>query len=185
MDGADDGERVAASLADWIAGLTFVDRNADEVTALVVAAVVAWGRAQGWRVYRRAASVLRLPPPYAHQHSNVDVACARPAGAPIVVEVDRADRRRSIEKLLAEAAAGRIAIWVRWGGSRFAPPPAPIRMVTCLVTSRRGVVDKRRLHSRLPTSNRPAPTHTAPGAATDAADPDAAGQQPELFAEPE
>jgi hypothetical protein len=154
------GEQVVASLADWISKLTFLDQDADEVTALLVEAVVAWGMGHGWRVYRRAPSVMPLPPPYEHRRSCLDVACARPAGAPIVIEVDRADRRRSIDKLLAEAEAGRIAIWVRWGSGRWDPPPLPVRMVSCRVTSRRGPGGRGRLHSLLQASDRPAPMHT-------------------------
>jgi hypothetical protein len=154
------GEQVAGSLADWISKLTFVDQGPDEVTALLVDAAAAWGRSQGWRVYRRAPSVMALPAPYEHRRSCLDVACARPAGAPIAIEVDRTDRQRSIDKLIAEAQAGRIAIWVRWGSGRFEPPPLPVRMVTCQVTSRRGLAGRGRLHSRLQASDRPAPTHT-------------------------
>jgi hypothetical protein len=168
-----DGEQVAASLADWMSKLTFVDQGADEVTALLVDAVAAWGLEQGWRVYRRAPSVMALPAPYEHRRSCVDVACARPVGAPIVIEVDRTDRRRSVDKLIAEAEAGRIALWVRWGSGRFEPPPPPVRMVTCPVTSRRGVGGRGTLHSRLQGPDRPAPTHTAVEVSTD--------QQGDLF----
>lgn len=155
-----DGERVAASLAAWIDGLTFVDLGAEEVTSLLVDAVAAWGRAQGWRVYLRAASVVKLPAPYQHLHSCVDVACARPAAAPVVIEVDRSDRRRSVDKLLAESAAGRVALWVRWGNGKLAAPPAPVRMVPCPVTTRAGLGGRGRLHSHRPATDRPAPRHT-------------------------
>ncbi|WP_245736721.1 hypothetical protein [Micromonospora pattaloongensis] len=160
MNVADD-EQVAASLAGWIRELTFVDRAEDEVTALLVDAAVAWGTGQGWRVYRRAPSVVSLPPPYEHRRSSLDVACARAGGAPIVIEVDRSHRRRTVDKLVAESEAGRIAIWVRWGTGTFEPPAAPVRMVTCPVTSRRGLGGQGTLYSRLPASDRPAPQHTA------------------------
>jgi hypothetical protein len=153
-------EQVAASLADWIGKLTFADQGTDEVTALLVDAAAAWGTGQGWRVYRRAPSVMALPAPYEHRRSCLDVACARPAGAPIAIEVDRTDRRRSVDKLIAEAEAGRIPLWLRWGSGRFEPPPLPVRMVTCLVTSRRGLAGRGRLYSRLPAGDRPAPMHT-------------------------
>jgi hypothetical protein len=176
MDGAGDGERVAASLADWLATVTFVDLDVDAVTTLLVDSVVAWATANGWRSYRRAASVLPLPAPYAHQHSILDVGCARPDGAPIVIEVDHTDRRRSVEKLLAEAEAGRVAIWLRWGNRRFEAPPLPVRMVTCPVTSRPGPPGQGRLHSHRLESDRPAPRHTG------LAGP--AEQQPDLFTGP-
>jgi hypothetical protein len=149
---------VEASLTAWLGRLTFADRTTDEVTALIIDAVVAWASDQGWRVYRRAPSVVPLPPPYSHQHSVLDVACARPAGAPIVIEVDHGNRRRTVDKLLAEAEAGRVPIWVRWGTGRFVAPPAPVRMVTFEVTGK----DPR--FSRLPTHDRPPPRHSTAGA---------------------
>jgi hypothetical protein len=160
MDEAHDGEAVARALAGWLAALTFADQSTDQVTAVLVDAVADWAAAQGWRVYRRAKSVLPLPPPYQHRHSYLDVACARPAGAPIAVEIDHTDRRRTVDKLLAEAAAGRIALWVRWGTRGFEPPPPPVRMVTCPVTARPGPDRRGRLYSHLPPAHRPAPTHT-------------------------
>jgi hypothetical protein len=161
MDVADDGERLAASLAGRLEELTFVDLTADEVTAQIIESVVAWGSGQGWRVYRRAPSVMPLPPPLSRQHSVLDVACARPLGAPVAVEVDRTDRRRTVDKLTAEADAGRIAIWVRWGTGRFAAPPSPVHMVTCEVSRRNGPAGRGRLYARMPVTDRPPPAHSA------------------------
>jgi len=155
-----------ASLADHLAGLTFVDLTTDEVTALIVDAVAAWATDQGWRVYRRARSVVPLPPPYERQHSVLDVACARPAGPPVVIEVDHGHRKRTIDKLLAEAEAGRVPIWVRWGTGRFTEPPPPIRMVTLDVAARPAPDGKDRRHTRRPEPDRPAPRHSLDGAGT-------------------
>jgi hypothetical protein len=125
-----DGPAVAASLEAWLEPVTFGDLDADGVTAHLVDAVVAWGGDRGWRVYRRAPSVVTLPPPMQRLHSVVDVACARPDGPPVVVEVDGTDRRRTLDKLVAEAAAGRVPVWVRWGAGRFAAaPPPPVNVV--------------------------------------------------------
>jgi hypothetical protein len=176
VERAVDGEQVAASLADWLATVTFVDLGAGEVTALLVDSVVAWATDQGWRAYRRAPSVMALPPPFSHRHSWIDVGCARPAGAPIAIEVDRTDRQRTVDKLLAEAEAGRVAIWVRWGTGKFVAAPPPVAMVTCQVTSRRGPADKEQRYTRLPTRERPAPAHMAANLKAD--------QQPDLFAGP-
>jgi hypothetical protein len=128
----------ADQLAEWLDRLTFSDLSTDEVTARLIDAIAEWGAAQGWRVYRRAPSVVTLPPPMERQHSVLDVACARPDGPPIVVEVDHTDRRRTVDKLLAEAEAGRIGIWVRWGTPPFKPPPMPVQMATFEVTRRSG-----------------------------------------------
>lgn len=176
MDRAVDGERVTASLTDRLAAVTFVDLSADEVTALLVDAIVAWAEDQGWRAYRRAPSVMPLPPPYSHRHSWIDVGCARPDGAPLAIEIDRTGRQRTIDKLLAEAEAGRVAIWVRWGIGRFTAPPAPVTMVTLQVTVRRGTTDKDHRYTHQPARERPAPAHTT---ATVSAE-----EQHGLFADP-
>ena len=128
----------ADELTAWLDGLHFADLATEEVTARVIEAVAEWGAGQGWRVYHRAPSVVTLPPPMAHRHSVVDVAFARPDGPPLVVEVDHTDRTRTVDKLLAEAQAGRIAIWVRWGTGPFRPPPMPVQMATLEVTRRSG-----------------------------------------------
>ncbi len=161
MEVADDAERVAASLADHLDRLHFVDVGTDEVTERIIASVQAWAQDQGWRVYRRAASVVPLPPPLSGQHSVLDVACARPAGAPVVVEVDHTDRRRTVDKLLAEAQAGRVAIWVRWGTGGFTAPPPPVHLVTCTVSRHNGPAGRGRLHTRGPGNDRPPPAHSA------------------------
>ncbi len=129
MDNADDGTRTALSLADRLGTLHFAELSNDQATGRIIDAIVEWGESQGWRVYRRAPSVFPLPPPL-RGPSVLDVACARPAGPPIAVEVDRLDRPRTVDKLLAEAAAGRVAIWVRWGPGPFAEPPLPVHLVT-------------------------------------------------------
>jgi hypothetical protein len=163
VEPTDDGDVLAASLADRLATVTFTGQPTDEVTRLLIDAVVHWGREQGWRVYCRAASVTRLPPPYEHQHSYLDVACARAAGKPVVIEIDHTDRRRTVDKLLAEADAGRIPIWVRWGNRAFAAAPQPIHILTVPVTSQRG------LHTRL--TEMPVPEHSDVGV-DDAEQPD-------------
>jgi hypothetical protein len=137
MDTADDGTATARSLTARLAALTFADLTADQAGALLLDEVAAWGEAQGWRVYRRAPSVFPLPPPL-RGNSVVDIACARPQGQPIVVEVDRLERRRTIDKLLAEAAAGRLAILVRWGSGPFVEPPLPVHLVTIQAVRQRG-----------------------------------------------
>ncbi|MDI1461634.1 hypothetical protein QEZ54_11680 [Catellatospora sp. KI3] len=152
-----DGRQVAGSLTSWLGGLEFSGADADGVTRLLVEAVLAWGTAQGWRVYRKARSVVPLPPPYADRHSWVDVGIGRPDGPPVVVEIDQSDRRRTLEKLQAEAAAGRVALWVRWGTGRFAEPPEPVLLVPFGVGAANGPAGK--LFSA-PARQRPAPVHS-------------------------
>lgn len=153
-----DADTVAASLAARIDTLTFLDRTADEVTEVLIGAVVEWARGQNWRVYRRARSVVPLPPPLQGRFSTLDVACARPAGPPVVVEVDRTDRRRTLDKLRAEAGAGRIALWLRWGTGPIAPAEGAVRVVTCGVTGRSTPGGRR--FDRVVVNHRPPPEHS-------------------------
>lgn len=147
----DDGTLTAASLGARLAALTFADLTTDQATARVLDAICDWGTAQGWRVYRRAPSVFPLPPPLKGT-SVIDVACARPGAQPIAIEVDRLDRQRTVDKLLAEAAAGRVAIWVRWGAGPFVAPPLPVHLVTRDAVRTRG-----RWHT---ATDLPAPHHS-------------------------
>jgi hypothetical protein len=157
----DDGTRTAQSLARWLNSLTFADLSTDQAQARIIDAVAEWGADQGWRVYRRAPSVFPLPPPLTG-NSVLDVACARRSGQPIAVEVDRRDRQRTVDKLLAEAAAGRLAIWVRWGTGPFTAPPMPVHLVTREAARTRGT-----WHT---VADLPAPRHSS--APIDAADPE-------------
>jgi hypothetical protein len=152
METADDGTRTAASLAAWLDRLTFTDLTADQATATIIDAIVEWGRAQQWRVYRRPPSVVPLPPPLKGM-SVLDVGCARPQAQAVAIEVDRLDRQRTVDKLLAESAAGRLAIWVRWGTGPFTPPPLPVHMVTREASRHRGL-----WHT---VADLPAPRHSA------------------------
>lgn len=151
--------QLGASLQAWLTrSLSFVDRDADQVTELVIEAVTQWGRDSGWRVYKKARSVLPLPPPYADRHSFVDVGMARAGAAPIVVEVDRSDRKRTLEKLAAEAQAGRIALWVRWGVGPFAEPSPPVMLVPFVVQAHRDSQGHRLFST--PTDTPPPPEHS-------------------------
>lgn len=134
-DEADEADDLAGALARHLASVSFAGQDADHVTKLLIDAVADWAKGRGWRVYRRARSVMTIP---FGGHSTVDVGIARACKAPIVVEVDRSDRQRTVEKLVAEANVGRVALWVRWGAGEFATPPLPVRLVACPVLERRG-----------------------------------------------
>lgn len=142
----------ADSLAAWLGRVTFEDLPEGDATALITGEIAKWADWQGWRVYRRAPSVFPLPPPL-RGNSVLDVACARPGGQPLAIEVDRTDRQRTVDKLLAEAAAGRVAIWVRWGAGPFPPPPLPVHLVTLEAVRKAG-------RWSTVTPARPAPRHS-------------------------
>ncbi|HET9517275.1 MAG TPA: hypothetical protein VFO77_06085, partial [Actinoplanes sp.] len=75
----------------------------------------------------------------------------------------------TLDKLLAEAAAGRVVIWVRWGAGRFATPPEPVHRIGLVVTRHAAATGSGRLHSRRPDGDRPPPVHSVmPGGQIDA-----------------
>lgn len=154
-----DAEAVVADLAALLDALTFAGLEGEAVRDLLIDTVADWAAARGWKVYRRAPSVVRLPPPLERQFSCVDLGCARPDGPPVVIEVDRGHRRRTLDKLVAEAAAGRLALWIRWGTTPGEPLPPEIHLLTCPALASRAA-DGRRVYSRQPTDRRPAPHHT-------------------------
>src|SRR5690349_14821329 len=101
MDTADDGTRTARSLGERLEAMHFAELGQDQATTRIIDTIAEWAEGQGWRVYRRAPSVFPLPAPL-RGHSVLDVACARPGGPPLAIEVDRLDRPRTVDKLLAE-----------------------------------------------------------------------------------
>jgi hypothetical protein len=116
----DDGTRTAESLAAWLRDLHFTDLPEERATARIVDAVVQWGENAG--LARLPPGAERLPAAGAAQgplraRRGLRPRRRRPADR---VEVDRLDRQRTVDKLLSEAAAGRLAIWVRWGRARSA-----------------------------------------------------------------
>ena len=153
MSAANDGDEVASALGSHLAAVTFTDKPADAVTALLIDAVAGWAEGNGWRVYRRAASVVRLPPPMDNQHSVIDVAVARPGALPLAIEVDHGSRKRTVEKLVAEGAAGRIPVLVRWGGRKAAESTVPVQLITIDVDQHPGGRFSR-------TQLRPPPPHS-------------------------
>ncbi|MEU4619770.1 hypothetical protein AB0G04_07310 [Actinoplanes sp. NPDC023801] len=160
MSVADDGTTTARSLTEWLDQLTFAELPEADAAARIADSVQRWAQWQGWRVYRRAPSVFPLPPPL-RGNSVIDVACARPGAPPLAIEIDRTDRQRTVDKLLAEAAAGRVALWVRWGVGPFPPPPLPVHLVVREAARRAG-----RWHTV--SAAPPAPRHSGAVASGDA-----------------
>ncbi|MEU8070657.1 hypothetical protein AB0B20_12955 [Micromonospora sp. NPDC049151] len=146
MDLALRSSRAAESLSRWLAPLTFADWSAPRVTAALTQGVVDWGAAHGWRVRREVPSIAGLPGAHPDRPGYLDVVCERLDGPPIAIEIDRSDKQWSSRKLLCEADAGVVAVWVRWGSPRTWIVPHPVALVDIPTTRRR--VAGRLLYSR-------------------------------------
>jgi hypothetical protein len=102
LDGA------AQSLRDWLDREHFTHLTPREVTAHLTAGVAGWAEQYGYRVQREA------PPPGA-AYGRLDLRAAHPAGGKAIsIEIDRGNKRWSLEKLVTAAEHGDLALWVRW-----------------------------------------------------------------------
>jgi hypothetical protein len=137
MDLALRSSRAAESLTKWLGPLTFTDWSAPRVTAALTRGVLDWGAAHGWRVRREVPSIAGLPGAHSDRPGYLDVVCERLGAPPIAIEIDRTDKQWSSRKLLSEADAGAVAVWVRWGSPRTWIVPHPVALVDIPTTCRR------------------------------------------------
>ncbi|SRR6266542_366516 len=109
--------RATESLRSWLAPLHFASLARSEVTSLVTAHVVAWAESYRFEVVQQVKAIATRRRRYGRtQNSWLNLECRHRSGMTIAVEIDFANKFWSIEKLAAEADAGKLAIWVKWGG---------------------------------------------------------------------
>lgn len=106
---------LAGSLTTWLAPIKLDGLTSRQTTALLTERVAEWGRSQGWSVHFEAPIRASRPTRSGESRGRLDVVCRRDAGRPpVVIEIDRGNKRWSVDKLASEAAAGAVALWVRW-----------------------------------------------------------------------
>jgi hypothetical protein len=109
--------KATSSLQSWLDPLTFTDLHRRDVTALLTEQVVLWGRAHRFVIRQQVPSTATRLSRRGHPWPGVlDLACIHASGQNIAIEIDAGNKTWSIQKLAAEAQAGRLAIWVKWGG---------------------------------------------------------------------
>ncbi|MEV4167359.1 hypothetical protein [Nonomuraea dietziae] len=141
-------ERAGMSLARWLGPLAFTDWSAARVTSELTRAIVAWGTARGWRVRCEVPSLAGLPGSHPDRPGYLDVVCERLGAPPIAIEIDQTDKASSVRKLVAEAEAGVVPVWVRWGDPVGQVVPAPVALVVIETPYRLAGPTGRRLYSR-------------------------------------
>ena len=124
----------------WCAQGLFQGLAAIETTRRLTCAIVDFGEARGW--YPRTELELgtfRLPNSHG-QHvkrkARVDLGLFPPGDAPVVIEIDRTDSRKNLDKLVIGASWGRTAIWIRWGGPRMrigVPIPDGVELIQLVI----------------------------------------------------
>ena len=103
---------------------------ADEITATVKALVKRFASGRDWRTSReyrlgRFAETTKRGS-WRSRRGDIDLAIHGPWEHPLLVEIDRTDKSRSLDKLRIGAAWGHQAVWIRWGGPRMqVPRPIP------------------------------------------------------------
>jgi hypothetical protein len=147
MDLAERASQEAESLSRHLLPLSFTDRPSTWVTDELTRWVVGWGVDNGWRVRREVLSIAGLSMTRPDRSGYLDVVCERHGHPPIVIEIDRSNKTWSTHKLLGEAQAGAIALWVRWSGVHPPTLPPTIGVVRVPTTVRR--IDGQRMHSRV------------------------------------
>lgn len=107
---------VVDELATVLFALSPGSRTTGAVTAQITRELTTWALAHGW--HPRAEAPVQVPHSSAQQPrlGYVDLVIRRgPGGPDLAIEIDSADKPWSLAKLRYAAAAGMIAIWVRWG----------------------------------------------------------------------
>lgn len=110
-----DTTTLAASLTAWLTPVELDGLTSRQTTALLTVRVAEWGRSQGWSVQFEVPIRASRTTRSGESRGRLDVVCRRDAGRPpVVIEIDRGNKRWSVDKLASEAAAGAVALWVRW-----------------------------------------------------------------------
>ncbi|AEV87853.1 hypothetical protein ACWT_6840 [Actinoplanes sp. SE50] len=100
------------------------------MTALVTEHVAAWADGQGWHVAREVPARIARQTRNGPYQARLDMMCQRPGNLPpVAIEIDRTGKVWSLRKLVAEADAGAVALWVRWRGRTRIAIPADIGLV--------------------------------------------------------
>ena len=91
------------------------------VTSAITRAIVRWAHGSGWMVRTEARVDVPGVPGGTRQLGFVDVLVSRGRGhSDVAIEIDSTDKPWSVVKLQHAAAAGMLAIWVRWGDDAWA-----------------------------------------------------------------
>ena len=121
---------LAMSLDRHLRSLCLAGLTSKEVTSLLTAETARWARQYRRRVtFEAPARVTRQGRGGRKYRGRLDLLCTSWFKRAIAIEIDRANKTWSVDKLLAEADAGNIALWVRWAGTSMIEVPAVIGLV--------------------------------------------------------
>ncbi|MFV0126333.1 hypothetical protein ACLGI4_01170 [Streptomyces sp. HMX112] len=107
---------LAAELAQWLRRHGAFQRlTSVEVTGHLTSVVTAWGASHGWAARREAGAGITATARSGRTRTGLlDLLFHRPGGSRLAVEIDRGNKRWSLEKLIHQADTGGCAVWLRW-----------------------------------------------------------------------
>ncbi|MFI9051896.1 hypothetical protein [Streptomyces sp. NPDC053427] len=144
-----DAAHQAEQLRAWLkARAPFHRFQAEEVTRHLTRCVEEWGVSQRWTARREAPSCAKPAEGRPPRQGYLDVKFYRPGMSAVAVEIDRGNKRWSLEKLEAEAANGACALWLRWSARPSTiSPPAGVGLVELRVLRHRRPGNQPQLYS--------------------------------------
>lgn len=121
---------MAASLYRHLKPLRLSGLTAVQATRLVTDETVRWAKRQGWEVAYEVQGRITRMTENGPKRARLDLVCTRPAQQPAVaIEIDKHGKVWSLQKLLSEVDAGRVALWVRWHGRTKVEVPGTVGLV--------------------------------------------------------
>lgn len=121
---------LAESLRAWCSSINREGLATPQTTALLTTAVCRWAEDQGWTPRLEVWGRISRPTRRGPRRARLDTVCDRPSGMrPIAIEIDHHGKVWSLQKLVAEAEAGSVALWLRWHGETRIPIPDVIGLV--------------------------------------------------------
>lgn len=132
---ANEAERLRQSLAGWLALVDASGLTSKQTTKLLTDSISEWAMRRRWRVELEAPALVERMSVNGPMRGRLDLLCTRRwRRAAVAIEIDRAHKRWSLDKLVAEADAGNIALWVRWRGASVIDAPPNVGLVDIRAT---------------------------------------------------
>ncbi|MGW5441414.1 hypothetical protein [Nocardia asteroides] len=131
----DKTDELAQSLRHWLTPVRASGLTSTQTTKLITAHTLEWAHSKRWQTSTEVPALIERTINGRVYSGRVDVVCERSWWRPpIAIEIDRANKSWSVDKLVAEAEAGHVALWVRWRGETVIDLPPTVGLVDIRAT---------------------------------------------------
>lgn len=107
------------------------------ITEVITDLVAGWAAARGFEVSLEEPFRAIIPPRDRPSTGFLDVLVRRPGKAPMAIEIDRSDNRKSLAKLQRAASLGWLAVQLRWQGRIELALPEEVHLVDMTPSARK------------------------------------------------